>query len=85
MVANMGPADYNYDETISTLRYANRAKNIKNKHKNNEHPKDAMLCEFQEQTPCAEDVERYRDRMHRLAVSRDDKIEIYSSVPLNEH
>jgi hypothetical protein len=81
----MGPADYNYDETISTLRYANRAKNIKNKHKNNEHPKDAMLCEFQEQTPCAEDVERYRDRMHRLAVSRDDKIERYSSVPLNEH
>ena len=22
MVANMGPADYNYDETLSTLRYA---------------------------------------------------------------
>ena len=29
MVANIGPADYNYDETMSTLRYANRAKNIK--------------------------------------------------------
>jgi len=28
MIANMGPADYNCDETISTLRYANRAKNI---------------------------------------------------------
>ena len=26
MVANIGPADYNYDETISTLRYAHRAK-----------------------------------------------------------
>ena len=26
MIANMGPADYNYDESISTLRYANRAK-----------------------------------------------------------
>ena len=24
MIANMGPADYNYDESISTLRYANR-------------------------------------------------------------
>ena len=33
MVANMGPADYNYDESLSTLRYANRAKNIKNKPK----------------------------------------------------
>ena len=27
--ASTGPADYNYDETLSTLRYANRAKNIK--------------------------------------------------------
>lgn len=31
MVANIGPADWNYDETLSTLRYANRAKNIQNK------------------------------------------------------
>ncbi|KAH8048403.1 hypothetical protein JL722_12454 [Aureococcus anophagefferens] len=40
------PADYNYDETLSTLRYANRAKNIKNKPKINEDPKDAMLREY---------------------------------------
>jgi kinesin family protein 3/17 len=31
MIAAISPADYNYDETVSTLRYANRAKNIKNK------------------------------------------------------
>lgn len=31
MIATCGPADYNYDETLSTLRYANRAKSIKNK------------------------------------------------------
>jgi kinesin family protein 3/17 len=49
MVANVGPADYNYDETRSTLRYANRAKNIKNKPKINEDPKDAMLRQFQEE------------------------------------
>jgi hypothetical protein len=24
MVANVGPADWNYEETLSTLRYANR-------------------------------------------------------------
>jgi hypothetical protein len=29
MVACLSPADNNYDETLSTLRYANRAKNIK--------------------------------------------------------
>ncbi|XP_041360213.1 kinesin-like protein KIF3A isoform X2 [Gigantopelta aegis] len=49
MVANIGPADYNYDESISTLRYANRAKNIKNKAKINEDPKDALLRQFQKE------------------------------------
>lgn len=49
MIANIGPADYNFDETISTLRYANRAKNIKNKAKINEDPKDALLREFQKE------------------------------------
>ena len=49
MCANCGPAGYNYDETLSTLRYANRAKNIKNKPKINEDPKDAMLREFQDE------------------------------------
>ncbi|KAF0301417.1 Kinesin-like protein KIF3B [Amphibalanus amphitrite] len=49
MVANMGPAAYNYDESVTTLRYANRAKNIKNKPKINEDPKDALLREFQEE------------------------------------
>ncbi|XP_039271184.2 kinesin-like protein KIF3B [Styela clava] len=49
MVANIGPASYNYDESLTTLRYANRAKNIKNKPKINEDPKDALLREFQEE------------------------------------
>ncbi|KAI9143948.1 P-loop containing nucleoside triphosphate hydrolase protein [Paraphysoderma sedebokerense] len=49
MIATMSPASYNYDETLSTLRYASRAKNIKNKPKINEDPKDAMLREFQEE------------------------------------
>ncbi|CAL4087152.1 unnamed protein product [Meganyctiphanes norvegica] len=49
MVACLSPADNNYDETISTLRYANRAKNIKNKPKINEDPKDAMLREYQDE------------------------------------
>lgn len=31
MIANVSPADVNYGETLSTLRYANRAKNIINK------------------------------------------------------
>ncbi|CAG0885983.1 unnamed protein product [Cyprideis torosa] len=49
MVANVGPADYNMDETVTTLRYASRAKEIKNKPRINEDPKDALLREFQEE------------------------------------
>jgi hypothetical protein len=49
MIATVGPSVYNYDETVNTLRYANRAKNIKNKPRINEDPKDAMLRTFQEQ------------------------------------
>ncbi len=48
MIANLGPADYNFDETLSTLRYAHRAKQIKNAPHINEDPKDAMLRQFQE-------------------------------------
>nr|AYV89279.1 kinesin KIF3B isoform X2 [Tetranychus evansi] len=47
MVANIGPASYNYEETLITLRYASRAKNIKNRPRVNEDPKDALLREFQ--------------------------------------
>lgn len=49
MIANIGPADCNYDETLSTLRYAHRAKNIRNKPRLNDDPKDAMLRAFQEE------------------------------------
>ncbi|KAI5139242.1 Kinesin-Like Protein Kif17 [Manis pentadactyla] len=49
MVACLSPADNNYDETLSTLRYANRATNIKNKPRINEDPKDALLREYQEE------------------------------------
>ncbi|XP_045504963.1 kinesin-like protein Klp68D [Colias croceus] len=47
MIANIGPACYNYDETVTTLRYAHRAKAIKNKPVRNEDPKDAKLREYQ--------------------------------------
>eukprot|EP01029_Cantina_marsupialis_P004566 TRINITY_DN1463_c1_g3_i1.p1 TRINITY_DN1463_c1_g3~~TRINITY_DN1463_c1_g3_i1.p1 ORF type:complete len:1366 (+),score=478.60 TRINITY_DN1463_c1_g3_i1:113-4210(+) len=49
MMAALSPADYNYDETLSTLRYANRAKNIKNKPSVNEDPKDALLRKYKEE------------------------------------
>jgi kinesin family member 3B len=49
MISNIGPADYNMDETINTLRWASRAKNIQNRPRINEDPKDAMIREFQDE------------------------------------
>ncbi len=49
MIAAISPADYNYDETLSTLRYASRAKSIKNKPVVNEDPKDALLKQYEEE------------------------------------
>lgn len=49
MLAAFSPADYNYDETMSTLRYATACKKIKNQPKVNQDPKDTMLQLMQEQ------------------------------------
>lgn len=57
MIANVGPADYNFEETMNTLRYASRAKNIQNKPRINEDPKDALLREYQEE------LERLRQQL----------------------
>ncbi|CDW81244.1 kinesin motor domain containing protein [Stylonychia lemnae] len=49
MIAALSPADYNYDETLSTLRYAARAKCIQNKPKINEDPKDTLLRQYEDE------------------------------------
>lgn len=49
MIAAVSPASDNYEETLSTLRYANRAKSIKNKPIINEDPKDALLRQYAEE------------------------------------
>ncbi|CAG9799552.1 unnamed protein product [Chironomus riparius] len=43
MVACVSPADYNIEETLSTLRYADRAKKIKNKPIKNENSDQAEI------------------------------------------
>ncbi|XP_051831855.1 kinesin-like protein KIF16B isoform X1 [Antechinus flavipes] len=46
MIATISPADVNYGETLSTLRYANRAKNIINKPTINEDPNVKLIREL---------------------------------------
>jgi kinesin family protein 3/17 len=49
MLATISMSVEDYEETLSTLRYANRAKQIKNKPRINEDPKDTMLRQMQEE------------------------------------
>ncbi|XP_029903025.1 kinesin-like protein KIF3C isoform X1 [Myripristis murdjan] len=68
MVATLGPAPQHYDETLTTLRYANRAKNIQNQPRVNEDPKDALLREFQRE------IARLRAQLnHRKGRSKHKK------------
>jgi kinesin family protein 4/21/27 len=44
MIACVSPAESNYEETLSTIKYASRARNIKNKPIVNRDP-NSMLIE----------------------------------------
>lgn len=49
MIACISPGANNYEETLTTLRYAKRAKNIKNRPRINEDPKDTLIKKYQEE------------------------------------
>eukprot|EP00928_Gymnodinium_smaydae_P045377 TRINITY_DN3025_c1_g4_i1.p1 TRINITY_DN3025_c1_g4~~TRINITY_DN3025_c1_g4_i1.p1 ORF type:complete len:706 (+),score=208.90 TRINITY_DN3025_c1_g4_i1:208-2325(+) len=49
MICALSPASSNYQETLSTLRYADRAKQIKNKATVNENPQDALIRTLKEE------------------------------------
>ncbi|XP_075459653.1 kinesin-like protein KIF1B isoform X16 [Ascaphus truei] len=49
MVAALSPADINYDETLSTLRYADRAKQIKCNAIINEDPNNKLVRELKDE------------------------------------
>ena len=50
MIAALSPADINYVETLSTLRYADRAKRIKTKAVVNENPVEKLIRELKSKT-----------------------------------
>ena len=71
MIAAISPADINYEETLSTLRYADSAKRIKNHAVVNEDPNARMIRELKEELaqlrsklissdPTSPEVEGYR-------------------------
>ncbi|KAK6320689.1 hypothetical protein J4Q44_G00097960 [Coregonus suidteri] len=73
MVAALSPADINYDETLSTLRYADRAKQIRCNAVINEDPNNRLVRELKEE------VGRLRDLL--LSQGLGDILETYKGLP----
>lgn len=67
MVANLGPSAENQSETLCTLRYANRVKNIKNQPRINDTPfmKDMMLRARAEEEDRLKRVAKEHKRRHQ--------------------
>lgn len=61
MIAAISPADYNYDETLTTLAYAKRAKTIKNEAKANYDVNERVIRELQDE------VEKLRQQLAAAA------------------
>lgn len=63
MIATVSPAADNYDETLSTLRYADRAKSIVNHAVINEDPNARIIRELREE------VDKLREQLTRAEVA----------------
>lgn len=70
MIATISPAISNYDETLGTLRYATRAKMIKNKPKINEDPKDAIIRMY------ADEIKKLKEMLERGGGGKNDAMEL---------
>ncbi|XP_065060807.1 kinesin-like protein KIF16B isoform X2 [Rhopilema esculentum] len=67
MIATISPADCNYAETLSTLRYANRAKNIINKPTVNEDPNVKLIRDLRAE------IDTLKNMLHLDALSDAEK------------
>eukprot|EP00906_Rhabdomonas_costata_P034735 RCo048852 len=74
MVANIGPADRNVAETISTLRFADRAKQIQNKPVKNLDPKDLKIQQL------LEEIERLQKRLGGTATDSEENAALVEQV-----
>ncbi|XP_074065285.1 kinesin-like protein KIF13B isoform X1 [Macrotis lagotis] len=68
MVATVSPAADNYDETLSTLRYADRAKNIVNHAVVNEDPNARIIRDLREE------VEKLREQLTKAEAMKSPEL-----------
>ncbi|KAL9914678.1 kinesin-like protein unc-104 isoform X13 [Glossina fuscipes] len=83
MIAAISPADINYDETLSTLRYADRAKQIVCKAVVNEDANAKLIRELKEE------IQKLRDllKAEGIEVQEEDEIKIGNGIktPVNNN
>ncbi|XP_072247731.1 uncharacterized protein kif16bb [Leuresthes tenuis] len=75
MVATISPADVNYGETLSTLRYASRAKNIMNSPTVNEDGSLKVIRELQEEVARLQTLLAEATQVFHREVSTSVKVE----------
>ena len=72
MIACVSPAESNYDETLNTLKYASRARNIKNKPKINTDPNTALVNQMKQQIfELKEEILKYRMALKKQLGDQD--------------
>ncbi|PRP88123.1 kinesin-like protein [Planoprotostelium fungivorum] len=68
MIATLSPADRNFEETLNTLQYANRAKNIQNKSKKNETNPSAIMRELRDE------IERLKEQLGNAGSNNPEQL-----------
>jgi kinesin family protein 4/21/27 len=84
MIACISPADINAEETLNTLKYANRARNIQNKPVVNRDPMSSEMLKMRQQLEylqaelctrsggSSEEVQVFRERISLLEAANED-------------
>ena len=75
MIACISPAMFNFDESLNTLKYASRARNIKNKPIVNRDPNSALIAQLRQQL-----YELQKDLISFKSVMMQNNIELPEEI-----
>lgn len=78
MICAVSPADMNFEESMSTLRYADRAKKIQNKAVINESPQDKLIRELKAEN-------EQLKKLLREAASGNGKVNAQDFLDMMDH
>ena len=78
MLACCSPAETNYEETLNTLKYANRARNIKNKPVVNRDPASQQIAQLRQQVY---ELQKELLGTRKLLIEKNIDFEIINELP----